>query len=259
MEQLKYEEYARNEIGIPLVNFSNIPILNVEQIVEAIDDVVKRFPLLKNMICSIGDMETINANMNLLVNSNPNNCLLWKNYFEDEIKLFETIVIEHPTIPKLYRYSGIVIGSEVCITPLYIINHKIKEATKKGYMPKCFKELKSYVYHEMAHMIEMLLDLSNDEVVNLIIKTEVANNDEALDYFGSYAKKDKVELICQMLATYFTSPLSSEAAYRLGIYVEKIYHLKEHYFTIYLRSQVNNKMKKYVKKTNKQMKKVIDK
>ena len=49
MEHLKYEEYVRNEIGIPVVNFANIPIMNVEQIVEAIDDVVKRFPLLKNM------------------------------------------------------------------------------------------------------------------------------------------------------------------------------------------------------------------
>lgn len=73
MEIKKYEQYVIKKFGILRVNFEGLNIDVVKEIIIALDEVINKFPILKDTICSISNEEEINNEWSMYVYSDKTN------------------------------------------------------------------------------------------------------------------------------------------------------------------------------------------
>ena len=251
-----YEEYIINNYGIPYVSFNNLKIDVIKDIVEALELVFNRYPRLADSICSLGNCEDINNQYNLFINSNKHKKIVWGEYLEDEHEIMNTVCYNPGLLPffgkvkiikgKMFipnKFIAIAYGNKMLNTSKKELDDMTIKSSSNGFHPPHFNTFKSFVYHELGHVLTFVLELNNDfEFFNNIRKlsNNFKNIDSMISKYANYGE-DIYELIAEAFSEYLVSPNTNSLINYIGKQIDKKYETY-HNTCIF---NVNNKFKNH--------------
>ena len=141
----RLEDFVKNNLNIPNVNFSGLKLEAVEEIVEALTLVIKKYPALSNSICSIGPSEDIN------------------NQFMSAVCLGGIPILKKNNIIDKKRFIGIAYSNLIVNKDVKRINFEAIIGSMMGIYHQHCKSIKNFVYHEIGHVLDFILDFSGDK------------------------------------------------------------------------------------------------
>lgn len=231
MEQKYYEEYVKENFGIPYVNFSGLDITVIRDIVEALEIVIKKFPALKNSICSIGSNEEINNQYNIVINSNKWKKIKWDDFIVDEGEKMSAISIgthiplfKDGYIFEIHSFIGLAFGEILIGSNIEQLNLEAKQNSDVGFHPKHCSTFKSVIYHEIGHVLDSILSLSNDKKLYTLISEKSDGFKTIHSKISVYALQAKLgEIIAEAFAEYMICPNANDLINCIGDYISKKY------------------------------------
>lgn len=87
------EQYTKDNLNIPNVNFAGLEVSTAKEIIESLAIIMQKYPYLRNSICSIGNNYDINNQYNLFENSNKRKEINWTDFAINEGESMSTIGI----------------------------------------------------------------------------------------------------------------------------------------------------------------------
>lgn len=230
MERNRYEEYIKNEYGIPFVSFEGLNIDVIHELVLALDKIFLKFPALQKAICEISNLEQLNAHVNLLMNYKLNyNKLKWNDYVEADEEEMLIYSQGYNFFTRKIEYIAVGYGGKISNKSLKTINKRLKKQAEKMYHPKHCRSIEFMLYHEIGHILEQILNLAQDRYLRYLIasKTEGFSKMYVVGQISQYALESIEELIADAFAEYMMYPRSNELIYIIGRYIELKYQKYE--------------------------------
>lgn len=228
-----YESYVKNNLGIPNVNFSKLDIDIVKDIVEALTIVINRYPILKNVICSIGDNNDINNQYNMIINSNKLKKTHWEDLVAENGSVLSTIqvgthipVIKNGKLLEIQKFIALAYSKDLINSSIQELNLNAKYSAQYGYHPKNCTSFKSYIYHEIGHVLDTILNLHRDKDLYDICKKHSNNFKEIRSKISLYAcAPDLRKIIAEAFSEYIIAPNSNDLINAVGNYIDKKYDI----------------------------------
>ena len=245
----RLEDFVKNNLNIPNVNFSGLKLEAVEEIVEALTLVIKKYPALSNSICSIGPSEDINNQFNLVSNSKIGKKIEWEDFVVDTCVMSAVCLGGIPILKKnniidKKRFIGIAYSNLIVNKDVKRINFEAIIGSMMGIYHQHCKSIKNFVYHEIGHVLDFILDFSGDKNLEKIVRNINGSNFNNLGKkVSSYATNSIADLIAESFAEYFVCPDSNELIKAIGEYIDQKYKIFEN-STIFMINQ------KFSKKQN---------
>ena len=248
------EQFTKETINIPNVNFSGLEVPVVEDILEALTTIMQKYPALKNTICSFGPNEDINNQYNLIANSNKKREVKWQDFVVNHGETLTSVCIGKriPIIKKGYAvrlqsfiaiaYNDILMGKDIAE-----LNLKAKVNADFGFHPKHCTKFQCNIYHEVGHILDFILNLKHDEKLFRIIEEHGSDYFNIVKNISEYAVEGGIgDIIAEAFAEYIVCPDSNNLINSIGSYIDYKYKLFEDSKVF----KINNKFNKYSKVDN---------
>lgn len=204
------EDYVRDIIGIPYVNFDGMDIKVCSELVNTLEEAFFLYPLLGKAICAIGHSQYIEEQINLIDNMDT-----FIGYCEDYSKDFDanntwmtTVLIDEDSKDNIY--IGINISKLISHHNLDELNLIAKENAIFAYHPTHCVSFKSIIYHEIGHIFDFLLKITeNHEFLKLL---ETINLELEV---SRYAMLNQREAFAEAFAEYHMADQPNEAVRKI--------------------------------------------
>lgn len=231
MQRQYYEEYVKKDIGIPYVNFSELDITVIKDIVEALEVVIQKFPALKNSICSIGNNEDINNQYNMVINSNKFKKIKWDDFVISNGEKMSTVSVgthiplfKNGSIFEIKSFIALAYGNLLIEKNIEELNLEAKYNSDTGYHPKHCNTFKSVIYHEIGHVLDFILNLSKDKKLYALIKEKSDGFQTIHTKISLYALQPKLEdIIAEAFAEYMVCSNANDLINSIGDYILRKY------------------------------------
>lgn len=218
-----YENILSIEMGVPNVSLSSLSIKQAEEVVEALRVIFYKYPDLKNSLCAIGDAESINNQMNLISFSvNPN--AKWENLSPDNANMSMcTLKYQGLNILKLLSMPSIIFAG-LSFEEEFLKGNawelKMSKAVELGVVTKYTGTTKGIVYHEIGHLLDKILNISESKEFDRILSYKKWNILTEIDFHAGASLK---ELLAEAFSEYIANPNPSELVSLLGQLIDKKY------------------------------------
>ena len=241
-----YENFLTIEMGIPNVSLSALTVVQAKEVTEALKVIFYKYPDLKKSICAIGDTESINNQMNLIRFSlNPNE--KWEDFPHDNANMSMCTLKNRGLIFRLFNMPMVFTG--LCFEE-GILSDKFEtemiKAVNLGIATKYTASVKGIVYHEIGHLLDQILNISNSKEFNQILTSKNWNILTEVDF---HAGSSLNELIAEAFSEYISNPTPSELVTLLGQLIDKKY-IESKGKMIF---NINYKYKNFLEKVEKEM------
>ena len=220
MTTTDYELYAKNVLGIPYVNFTSIEEDIIKVILNVLKEAFKRYPLLANSLISIGNKDDINAQL-LLTYCADKSC--WHDW-QRKYKNYDYVGnISHSTfVTSCLEQRGNCYYLSLCLCPILkqlslLDFEKYKNENPNGHISIKETFLKPAVWHEVGHMLDFIMHLSDSIALEKIVKNHDIEKEISL-----YATKDKTELLAEAFSMYILEE-DAPLAKKIGLLIDKEY------------------------------------
>ena len=204
------ERYAKDILNIPFVNFKDIDPLIINDLLNTLNKAYKKYPLLKNTIVFIYQGSDYNIYENIERCSNKDYWLKWQrdfpyliNYYQEEERIISTMI-------KLNENKKIVNIGLVISDGFKNIDYKMLQCEciidcLKGYKAKHCRYFDSIIWHEIGHILDSILHISQKEefkklLINVNIKEEIS----------LYATTSYQEILAEAFAEYIKATENNE-------------------------------------------------
>ena len=216
---LNYEEYLQNTLHVPYVNLVNIDETTKQIITQALDEAIKRYPVLSNSLIAIGNKEYINNQLLLTYCSDKLSWLKWQKKpisdFIGDIKTSTFVITSLQREDRCY-YLGL------CLCPIleqlsYLDFENYKKINPNGHVAVKNSFLQPAIWHEIGHMLDFIMHISDSIAFSKLIKHHNIEQE-----ISQYATKDKQELLAESFSMYALNaknPLATE----IGLLIDKEY------------------------------------
>jgi len=191
------EEYVRGILGIPYINLNGLNLEVGKVVIKTIEEVFRNYPFLKHTLSAIGNREYITNYLNLN----------WYADFEtweslDSKKLecdallvdnaFATLVGSYGIDEKngSFLFCTLSLGDFIWSSSLENINLRIKENRECGNFHKYYNSMEPLIYHEMGHLLDFVLRMSDSEFFIDYYDKNYNLLKEQLSYTASLNKSD---------------------------------------------------------------------
>ncbi len=189
------ENYAKNVLGIPYVNFEGIDPNTIKMILKVLKEAFRRYPLLANSLVLVGNQEYLNNYFSLTYYADYKN-------FKPKSKIANLIFPKYASFVTLHLYY-------------YQHNHQFLGIGILPLLEKYdFKEFKQLVlndeatikhrelieanfWHEVGHMLDFIMGISNTYDFQKII-----SNHDILKEVSMYATTSPKETLAEAFAEY---------------------------------------------------------
>ena len=217
MSAKNWEKYVRNILHIPYVSFENIDSSIIKVIVEVLVEAFRRYPILADSIITIGNKEYVN---NLLELSYCADKVDWQNKRSSYDMLGD--ISSSTFVVTYYEKRGICYYLGLCLCPIleqlgYLSFEEYKLLNPNGHIPIDDSFLKPAVWHEVGHMLDFFLKISDSLAFRKIIKNHDIKNE-----ISEYAMIDNSELLAESFAMYSLNK-ENELALKIGLLIDKEY------------------------------------
>lgn len=248
------EQYAKVNLNIPNVNFSGLEISTIKDIIESLSIVMQRYPALKSSICSIGNIDDINNQYNLVINSNKKKKIEWDDFVTNIGETMSAIsvgahipIIKNGDVLELQSFTAIAFGEKIMGEDISELNDIAKFNAKAGFHPKHCTTFKSSIYHEMGHILDSILNLSRDrKLIGLILeKSNRCRNINAS--ISEYALQGGLkDIIAEAFSEYMVCPESNDLIAAIGAYIDekykkyedsKVFEINQKFFKHFIRAE----------------------
>lgn len=153
------EEYIRNVLGIPYVNLDSFHLDVCIEIVSTLEEVFSKYPLLKGTICSIGQREDINNQINLILASDIDEG--WKMEDWEEIRKESNFMSCHGTKSDCHiTYISLAFLERAKILNLNEQNYKLMWESIHSIHPEHCYDFRSSIWHEIGHIFDYVLTIT---------------------------------------------------------------------------------------------------
>ncbi len=220
MTTIDYELYAKNVLGIPYVNFENIDHGTIEVILKVLKEAFYRYPLLANSLITIGNKEDIN-NQLLLTYCSDKAC--WHDWQRKNRNYDYVGNISSSTfVTSCLEQWGNCYYLGLCLCPIleqlgYLDFEKYKNENPNGHVSIKASFLKPAVWHEVGHMLDFIMHLSDSIAFLKIIRKHNIEKEISL-----YATIDKAELLAEAFSMYILNE-NNFLAKQIGLLIDKEY------------------------------------
>ena len=211
INSISYAEYLlKNLMGVSSVNLNGIKDKQVlTEIVDAFSECVGLYPEIINSICHIGNSVDEDYYLNLLDNSFDRRDLNWE--VHDWQEPFCVYAYAFDESRKPLDFLGISIGPDIMKHNLEDINYCYSDAADRGYFVEHGGTLRGTIIHEVAHILDFILGISNDpEFLALIKDIDISQE------ISEYAAKDNLETFAEAMTEYHLSPNPSPLIQAIG-------------------------------------------
>ena len=215
------ENYAKNVLGIPYVNFENIDPKTVKMVLKVLKEAFNRYPLLANSLVTIGNKEYLNNYFNLTYFADYN---IWKNNNEIDINFpkFASFVTLHL---YYYQHNNQFLG--IGILPL-LEKHNFNEFKQLVLNDKATIKHREIIeanfWHEIGHMLDFIMGISNSYGFQKII-----NNHDIEKEISLYATTSIKETLAEAFAEYIVevklNELKDGLIKDIGNYINNTYYI----------------------------------
>ena len=220
MTTTDYELYAKNVLGIPYVNFENIDQDTIKVILKVLKEAFTRYPLLAKSLITIGNKEDINNQLLLTYCSNKT---CWRDW-QKKNRNYDYIgnISKSTFVTSCLEQWGECYYIGLCLCPIlkqlgYLDFEKYKNENPNGHVPIKDSFLKPAVWHEVGHMLDFIMHLSDSLAFQRIVKNHDIKNEISL-----YATIDKSELLAEAFSIYILEKDNS-LANQIGLLIDKEY------------------------------------
>lgn len=225
-----YEQFVRENLNIPNVSFAGLDISTIKDIVEALTIVIERYPALRNSICAIGSNEDINNQFNLIENSNKRKEIKWEDFSVEDGSPMSSVsigthipIIRSGNIFTLQDYIALAYGKKTMYKGIDELNSSSEYNAQFGYHPKHCTTFKGYIFHEIGHILDFILDFYHDKKLFELIEQKSNNFTSIGEKISEYATFGYREIIAEAFAEYMICPDSNELVHSIGEYIDKKY------------------------------------
>lgn len=231
-----YERFIKDKYGIPYVSYENLDISVAKDITEALINVFNKYPRLADSICAFGTIKDINDKYNLTKNSIKSKKIKWEDYDEDiEDILLATVNVSSKKSHKEKKniflpclFIGIGYGEEVMLENIGTLNNIAYGDSIDNMLPRDCTTFKAYIYHEIGHVLDYVLELRNDQDLYDIVKDKTNNFDKDIisEKVSGYYEKEPYydEIIADSFSAYMINPYSNDLISSIGIYIDNKYN-----------------------------------
>ncbi len=213
-----YEKILNFEMGIPNVSLSHLDALQAKEITEALKIIFNKYPDLKDSICAVGDAESIKNQMNLILFSfNPNE--KWKSFSADRAIMTMYTLKDSGLI--FHGLNTPIIFTGLCFEDAFFSNNFEtiqSKAVRLGIVTKYTATIKGIVYHEIGHLLDNILNISNSKEFAQILSYKNWNILTEIDFHAVNSLK---ELLAEAFSEYILNPNPSELVTLLGQLIDR--------------------------------------
>ena len=215
------ENYAKNVLGIPYVNFENIDPKTVKMVLKVLKEAFRCYPLLANSLVTIGNKEYLNNYVNLTYLADYN---IWKNNNEIVINCpeFASFVTLHL---YYYQHNNQFLG--IGILPL-LEKHNFNEFKQLVLNDKATIKHREIIeanfWHEVGHMLDFIMGISNSYEFQKIISNHDIEKEISL-YATTSIKETLAEGFAEYIAEVKLNELEDGLIKDIGNYINKMYYI----------------------------------
>ena len=222
MSRSDVTSYANDLLKIPYIEFKNIDPDILKIIIETLDESFKKYPLLAKSLITIADKEFINNQLLLTYCANKYNWQRWlkihKNCYIDPIGNIDSSTFTISYFGSTYNCYYLAL----CLCPVlkkfnYLDFEKFKKEDAKDHIPIKDSFLKTAIWHEVGHMLDFMMNISNSIEFHNIIKNHDIANEVSL-----YATLNNYELLAESFALYILKE-DNILAKKIGLLIDKEY------------------------------------
>ena len=215
------ENYAKNVLGIPYVNFENIDPKTIKMVLKVLKEAFRCYPLLANSLVTIGNKEYLNNYVNLTYLADYN---IWKNNNEiainfPEFASFATLHLYYYQHNSQFLGIGILPLLEKCnfaeFKQLFLNN----KATIKHR-----DIIETNFWHEVGHMLDFIMGISNSYEFQKIISNHDIEKEISL-YATTSLKETLAEGFAEYIAEVKLNELEDGLIKDIGNYINKMYYI----------------------------------
>lgn len=220
MTTIEYETYIKNVLGIPYVNLENIDEEIIKIILQVLKQSYQKYPLLSKSLVAIGKKEDINNQLLLSYCADKIDWYNWqsKNKNSDYIGNISksTFVINSLEKNDNCYYLGL------CICPIleqlsYLDFEEYKKENPNGHVAICNAFLKPAVWHEIGHMLDFIMHISDSIAFKKIIKNHNIETE-----ISSYATIDNAELLAEAFSMHIMNE-DNNLTKKIALLIDKEY------------------------------------
>lgn len=214
-------EYVKINLGIPNVKLDGIDLLILRAYVDALEDMLNKYPALRGSIITFGDQELITNQMITILET------------EDEQTKEEVLSFldsEFNSTSSMFMFLFVAaderIYTAICLTNLLkqinlkTLNLMLNEYSNCGKIIKNANP-KTDIYHEFAHLLDFLYEISSSNEFQIIL---VGHNIEK--EISAYAAESNQETFAEAWAAYHGPGEASGLIKEIGEYFEQFYQAK---------------------------------
>ena len=231
-----YEDFIKDNYGIPYISYDNLDITVAEDITYALINIFNKYPRLSDSICAFGTVNDIINKYNLSKNSIKSKKLKWEDYGEDLEDIF--LVTVNVSSEKYHKekeelflpclFLGIGYGLDVMLDNIGTLNSIARSDVMDNLLPRDCNTFKSYIYHEIGHALDYILELRNDDKLYDIIseKTNDFDNEVIREKVSGYYETEPYydEIIADCFSAYMMNPYANDLISSVGIYIDNKYN-----------------------------------
>ena len=229
------ENYARNVLGIPYVDFKEIDPRTIKMMLKVLKEAYNRYPLLAKAIILMGRKEYLNNYLNLTYCADYNN---WGNWLRKTYRLNDL-----PDMIRNPEYASFVTAHLYCepnqnkflgvgILPL------LEKCNYDEYQQLVLNDqatikhreyIEANFWHEVGHMLDFLMGISSSSEFNEIIKNQDIQNKISL-YATLNVKETLAEAFAEYIILLKLKQLDDGIIKDIGKLVDKTYLKYAHNF-----------------------------
>ena len=211
-----YENYVKKNLHIPYVQFNNIDPSIIKIIIEVLTEAFQKYPLLINSLITIGNQEYNNDLLYLAYCADKNNWLNWQFPKNNSNSFKSTLEVTYFENRSICYYLGL--GLCPILEQIGYLNfEEYKKENPNGHIAIKNSFLKPAVWHEVGHMLDFFMGISNSITFQKIIK-----NHNIAKEISDYATIDKAELLAESFSMYILGE-ENPLAKKIGLLVDKEY------------------------------------
>ena len=209
------EDYIRDIIGIPYVNLEGIDLEVCNELLDTLEEVFSLYPLLKKSICAIGQSEYIEEQINLSFNSMDMeiDCdlrhFVWSEY-TPILEKHDMAEVDHQSENNNPLYIALNIGPLISRYHLDYINRIHMQGALSGFNPPHSTTFKSTIYHELGHVLDAILKITEKkEFLELLQTVDIENE------ISRYATTNEREAFAEAFAEYHSTDEPNDAVRKI--------------------------------------------
>jgi len=222
-----FEDYVKEILEIPKVDFEGLKVEVIKEMVLALELILERYPALKKSICAIGPSSYITNQINIVFNSKKQNIIYYLDDPSSDNMVFSLASFGLGKSKKLI-YVGIAYGKKLIGNSIDGLNRMAEYDVSKGFHPKHCTNFKSYIYHEIGHILYHILRLEDDRKFMEMIELVSNGYKNISSDISKYAESNNSELVAEAFAEYIMCPTANKLVNSIGKYIDEKYKRYEH-------------------------------